>query len=131
MRRWQSKHPTPYDFFFTLNHVSGQNMDWLIRPWFYEFGYVDLSINDVVQNKGRYIIRIENRGKYPVPLHMKIMFEDGSDDMIIKNASIWKKGNTDYTIERQSIKKIKSIELIDKCMVDVDLSNNLINYQMV
>ena len=40
----------PYDFFNTLNDVSGQNLNWLIKPWFFEFGYVDLSIKEVPEN---------------------------------------------------------------------------------
>ncbi|MBK6929425.1 MAG: M1 family metallopeptidase [Saprospirales bacterium] len=35
MDRWKGKHPTPYDFFNTWNEVSGQNLDWFWKPWFY------------------------------------------------------------------------------------------------
>ncbi|RLD83663.1 MAG: peptidase [Bacteroidetes bacterium] len=128
MHRWNGKHPTPYDFFFTLNNTSGQNLDWLIKPWFYEFGYVDIAIKQVSQNKGKYKIIIEKKGHYPAAVHLKTIFVDGSVETITENASVWKNGNLDYFIEKNSLKKIKSVELLDPSLLDADMSNNIIKY---
>ena len=35
--RWAGKHPTPYDFFFTFNDISGENLNWFWQPWFLGF----------------------------------------------------------------------------------------------
>ena len=45
--RWAGKHPTPYDFFFTFNDISGENLDWFWQPWFFGFQYLDLAIMKV------------------------------------------------------------------------------------
>jgi Peptidase family M1 domain len=46
-RRWAFKHPTPADFFRTLDDASGENLDWFWRGWFYGIEPVDLSLDSV------------------------------------------------------------------------------------
>jgi len=125
MNRWNTKHPTPYDFFFTLYNVSGEDLDWLIKPWFYEFGYVDLAVNDVSQEGKNFKIQIEKRGNIPAPIELKIIFADKSEKIIKENAGVWKNGKSFHSIQGRSSKKIKSVELIDKSLLDADLVNNI------
>ncbi len=44
IKRWVKKSPTPYDFFYTFEDVSGEDLSWLWKPWFFNFGYADVSI---------------------------------------------------------------------------------------
>jgi hypothetical protein len=125
MNRWNRKHPTPYDFFFTLYNASGENLDWLIKPWFYEFGYVDLAIKDVTQENKTFKILIEKKGNIPAPILLKIMFVDKTEKIIKENAGVWKNRNPLYSIEVFSSKKIESVELINKSLIDANLSNNI------
>jgi len=46
-RRWAFKHPTPADFFRTMNDASGENLDWFWRGWFYGIDPVDISLDSV------------------------------------------------------------------------------------
>jgi hypothetical protein len=46
-RRWAFKHPTPADFFRTMNDASGENLDWFWRGWFYGTNQVDISLDSV------------------------------------------------------------------------------------
>jgi hypothetical protein len=46
-RRWAFKHPTPADFFRTMNDASGENLDWFWRGWFYGINPVDISLDSV------------------------------------------------------------------------------------
>ncbi|MEN8227943.1 MAG: M1 family metallopeptidase [Bacteroidota bacterium] len=46
-RRWMFKHPTPEDFFRTLEDASALDLDWFWRGWFYTTDYVDLSLDRV------------------------------------------------------------------------------------
>src|SRR5271154_2708065 len=46
-RRWAFKHPTPADFFRTMNDASGENLDWFWRGWFYGIQPCDISIDSV------------------------------------------------------------------------------------
>jgi hypothetical protein len=46
-RRWMFKHPTPGDFFRTMEDASGMDLDWFWRGWFFGTDHVDLAIEDV------------------------------------------------------------------------------------
>ncbi len=45
--RWKFKHPTPADFFRTMEDASGTDLDWFWRGWFYTTDYNDIGIKDV------------------------------------------------------------------------------------
>ena len=47
--RWKFKHPTPEDFFRTMEDASAVDLDWFWRGWFYSTDYVDMGIADVKQ----------------------------------------------------------------------------------
>lgn len=46
-RRWAFKHPTPADFFRTIEDASGEDLDWFWRGWFYSTDVVDISLDSV------------------------------------------------------------------------------------
>jgi hypothetical protein len=46
-RRWMFKHPTPDDFFRTMEDASAVDLDWFWRGWFYGTDPVDISIEGV------------------------------------------------------------------------------------
>jgi hypothetical protein len=48
-RRWAFKHPSPSDFFRTMEDASGMDLDWFWRGWFYTTDHVDISIEGVSQ----------------------------------------------------------------------------------
>jgi hypothetical protein len=45
--RWMFKHPTPEDFFRTMEDASAVDLDWYWREWFYTTDYVDIGVKDV------------------------------------------------------------------------------------
>lgn len=46
-RRWEFKHPTPEDFFRTMEDASAVDLDWFWRGWFYGIDPVDISLDSV------------------------------------------------------------------------------------
>lgn len=46
-RRWAFKHPSPADFFRTMEDASGVDLDWFWRGWFYTTDHVDVAIKHV------------------------------------------------------------------------------------
>lgn len=46
-RRWAFKHPTPADFFRTMEDASAVDLDWFWRGWFYGIDPVDISLDTV------------------------------------------------------------------------------------
>jgi len=47
--RWMFKHPTPEDFFRTMEDASAVDLDWFWRGWFFSTDYVDIGIENVKQ----------------------------------------------------------------------------------
>ncbi len=45
--RWMFKHPTPEDFFRTMEDASAIDLDWYWREWFYTTDYVDIGVKEV------------------------------------------------------------------------------------
>ena len=46
-RRWMFKHPTPEDFFRTMEDASAVDLDWYWRGWFYTTDYVDMGVKNI------------------------------------------------------------------------------------
>jgi hypothetical protein len=46
-QRWMFKHPTPEDFFRTMEDASAVDLDWFWRSWFYTTDYVDIGVKEV------------------------------------------------------------------------------------
>jgi hypothetical protein len=49
--RWKFKHPSPADFFRTMEDASSVDLDWFWRGWFYTSDHCDVAITDVKQLK--------------------------------------------------------------------------------
>jgi hypothetical protein len=45
--RWKFKHPSPADFFRTMEDASAVDLDWFWRAWFFTTDYVDISLDEV------------------------------------------------------------------------------------
>ena len=45
--RWAFKHPSPADFFRSMEDASGVDLDWFWWGWFYTTDHCDIAINDV------------------------------------------------------------------------------------
>ena len=48
-QRWMFKHPTPEDFFRTMEDASAIDLDWFWRGWFYSTDVVDIGVTNVKQ----------------------------------------------------------------------------------
>lgn len=46
-KRWMFKHPTPADFFRTMEDASAMDLDWFWRGWFYTTDYNDIGVKEV------------------------------------------------------------------------------------
>ena len=60
-QRWMFKHPTPADFFRTMEDASGIDLDWFWRGWFYTTEVTDIGIEGV-----RKFYATENKSKETV-----------------------------------------------------------------
>ncbi|MCB0594389.1 MAG: M1 family metallopeptidase [Lewinellaceae bacterium] len=104
IRRWAEKSPTPYDFFYTFENVSGQDLAWLWKPWFFSFGTADLSIASFKKGK----LTVKKIGVRPVPLTVKVEYEDGTVEKMDAKASVWQKEDS-YELAIPNYKSVKAI----------------------
>jgi hypothetical protein len=115
--RWAKKSPTPYDFFYTFENVAGRKLDWLWRPWFFEFGYPDLAIKNLKGSK----LTIVNRGTRPVPVHVTVKYAGGETRDVYADAGVWQK-HTEHTVTLPQAGAVESIDLNadipDKSLLD-------------
>jgi aminopeptidase N len=121
---WQGKHPTPYDFFYTLNSAAGQNLNWLFQPWFFEFGYADLAIENVSRHGNEYQVVIKKKGHYPVPVYLNATYSDGSKSVFNKKVLVWKDGTNTCTIELPANKSLTSLHLYHYLIPDANTTDN-------
>jgi hypothetical protein len=124
MNAWHGKHPIPYDFFFTFNNISDEDLDWFWKPWFFEQGFPDLAVKEL---KSSNEIVIEKIGSYPVPVDLKVIYDDNSNETIHKTATVWKHGEKEISIKLNNSKKVKSAEILTLLGPDINLKNNSYN----
>lgn len=122
INRWAGKRPIPHDLFYTFNEVSKENLNWFWKPWYFEFAYPDLAIEELTNNE----VTIKNIGGLPVPVYLRITYKDDSIEEIYKTAKAWKSGKKVIKITSSNNKQIKKLELSDKYFIpDVNRSNNI------
>jgi hypothetical protein len=125
MRRWNGKHPIPYDFFYTFNDVLKEDLGWFWKPWFFEAGYPDLAIKEVQTQSGKSRIIVEKRGSIPVPIVLTVTFTDNSQETIKESVRVWQKGDTTFTVEKQFGKTIRKVEVGSIQIPDAVTDNNV------
>ena len=79
--RWAYKHPKPADFFRTMEDVSGEDLDWFWRSWFYETDATDpaiASVDTAGTADDTMSVTIEQKGELMLPVPVRLTFEDGT-----------------------------------------------------
>lgn len=119
IRRWAYKAPTPYDFFFTFEDVSGQDLAWFWNPWYFEFGYPDLEIAEVRKNR----VTIRNSGHRPTVANLEVIYENGTSEKLERGAAVWKEGEQQLRVKIPDLGPVWAI-LLNKQSPDAYPQNN-------
>jgi hypothetical protein len=152
-QRWMFKHPTPADFFRTMEDASGIDLDWFWRGWFYTTDVTDIGIKGVKKfqtnsnetsvdfiedtsgglgftnknttSKFHYEITYNKPGGLVMPIIVEFTYKDGTKERKTYPAEIWRYNDTEVTKVFSATKEIESI-VIDPDLetADVDASNN-------
>lgn len=85
--RWKFKHPTPEDFFRTMEDASAVDLDWYWRGWFYSTDYVDIGVKEIkkyyVSNKPSkkmlQVMKARNLTEADLPPYVYLAEEGGED----------------------------------------------------
>lgn len=129
INRWAFKHPTPDDFFRTIENAAGENLQWFWRGWFLNDWRLDVAVSDVkyVDNdptKGS-LITLDNLGKMAMPVILEIKTKGGKVDRIKLPVEIWER-YASWTFKYPSIEEIESVTYDpDKVLPDYNQDNNV------
>ena len=117
IKRWTNKHPTPYDFFFTFDDVTGMDLSWFWKAWYFDYNFADYEITSAQNGK----VVITNIGKLPLPVELKVYYTDGTEEIFKQKPS----PDEVIYITANPQKEILKAELGGKYISDVDKSNNV------
>lgn len=126
--RWAFKHPTPWDFFHTMENVSGEELNWFWRGWFFNKWKIDQAVKEVKYVNGDFkngaLITVENIGQLPMPTTVQIRFKDGTEQTATLPIEVWKR-NKEWTLKTDTNKEIDQVKLDPKSQIpDVNITNN-------
>lgn len=124
IKAWAYKHPQPTDFFNHMENVSGENLDWFWKGWFYSNANIDLAINGVFPYGANYIVSLSNLGELPMPVLLEITYDDGEKERRMLPVEIWFKGNQWNHLLKVD-KKVVAVEIDpDKVITDTNAGND-------
>jgi hypothetical protein len=135
IKRWAFKHPTPWDFFHSMDNAAGEDLSWFWNEWFLQTWKLDQAVKEINYTdndaaKGS-LITIENLGEMVMPVTAFIMEENGKSGTVKLPAEIWQRGGT-WTFPYKSTSKISYVILDpDHVLPDVNPDNNSLSGKLV
>ncbi len=128
INRWAYKHPTPTDFFNTMEDVSGYNLDWFWRGWFATAWTLDQSVDKVEyiedDPSSGSLITISNHKKMVMPVVLRITQQNGKEETLRYPVQLWQTTNT-WTLKYDSDSPVTKVIIDpDNEFPDIDPENN-------
>src|SRR5213594_3350493 len=97
IRRWAYKHPTPADFFRTIEDAAGEDLSWFWRGWFYRTDVIDLAVDSVRTSADSggvtAAVFLSSLGGLPMPVDLRLGYLGGSGEDVRLPVEIWFQGN--------------------------------------
>jgi hypothetical protein len=128
--RWAFKHPTPDDFYHTMEDVGGRRLDYFFREWFLDNPHFDQAIDTVLTKQAGDIDSVEvvfaNRARGVLPIIARFTFSDGSTQDFNYPAEVWSTNTSAYPrLYAFTGKTLTKIQLDpDLHLVDTNRKNN-------
>ena len=128
VRRWAFKHPTPWDFFHTMENVAGEDLGWFWRAWVLNNWRLDQSVKEVKYVKNNpengAEITLENLEQMPMPVTVLVKETNGKEHRINLPVEVWQRG-AQWTFGVATTSDIKEVVLDpDKKLPDWNRDNN-------
>jgi len=95
IQRWAYKHPCPNDFFSCIENVTGEDLQWFWKSWFYEDFTLDQSVESVSYNstlKGNTVV-LKNNQQMAMPVLISYTLKSGLKDSLVLPVEIWTNTN--------------------------------------
>jgi len=128
IERWAYKHPTPWDFFRTMDNASGENLSWFWKGWFLENFKLDQSIVSVTYENNNEangaLVTIANLDQMAMPVNIAYETVSGKKGSMKLPVEIWNNAIS-KKIKLPTSEKLKTVVLDpDKILPDQSFSNN-------
>jgi hypothetical protein len=124
MERWNGKHPSPWDFFYTFDNVSKKDLDWFWTNWYFSNGYIDLGVTGAHGSSGGYTVDLVNVGGMDAPVNLVLRYRDGSVDTVHETPAIWKADSRKTSVRVRTGKTLESVTLDGGIWMDADTTND-------
>jgi aminopeptidase N len=129
VHRWAFKHPTPWDFFHTMENVAGEDLSWFWRSWVLNSYKFDVAVNEVVKSsegKGNeYSIQLQLNEKMPLPVTVEITDVKGKKYNVNLPVEVWQRGGV-WTFPVSLSAAVAKVEADPgKLLPDIDRENNV------
>ena len=127
--RWAFKHPTPWDFFRTMDNVSGEDLAWFWKGWFVENYRLDQSIVSVKYEKdlaaNGAIVTIANLEEMAMPVNISYETKSGIKGTLKLPVEVW--NNTAvWKVKLPTTEELKKVEIDEaKVFPDMNFANNV------
>jgi hypothetical protein len=97
IRAWVFKHPTPGDFFRSIENSTGEDLSWFWRSFFYTTDVLDIGIDSVSMRSsaGQQFVAIGLRRNtsIPFPVRLRVGYADGTTQDFSLPVNIWAGGD--------------------------------------
>jgi hypothetical protein len=128
IRRWQYRHPTPADFFRTIEDAVGEDLSWFWRSYFHTTETMDIAVDSVrtPDNTGRplSLIYLRKVGPMPIPVMIDLLMDDGITKRVKLPVEIWYYGDS-YVVSIPGPTRVTSVKIDpDKAFPEVRRDNN-------
>jgi aminopeptidase N len=127
--RWAFKHPTPWDFFHTMENVSGEDLSWFWRAWVLNSWKLDQTVKGVkyINNdstKGAQVT-IMSLEKMPMPVTVLVKEANGKEHPMNLPVEVWQRG-AEWTFSVPTTSEVKEVILDpDRKLPDYNRENNV------
>ncbi len=91
-RAWRFKHPSPWDFFFFMQHRLGRDLGWFWNAWWFTTDTFDQGIGAVSREGSAVRIEVTDHGQMAMPVILKLDFADGTSTTVRRPAAVWFSG---------------------------------------
>jgi len=128
IRRWAFKHPTPWDFFHTMENVSGEDLGWFWKGWVLNTWKLDQAVRGVTYIDDKPAngseITIENMEKMVMPVIAVVREANGKEHRINLPVEVWQRGAL-WTFSVPTTTEVKEVILDpDNKLPDYNRTNN-------
>jgi hypothetical protein len=97
IRNWAFKHPTPGDFFRTIENAAGMDLSWYWREFWYTIDLLDVGIDSVTQRPQQdgiqAVVSLHRSTPVVFPVRLRLKYSNGTTGDFTLPVNLWANGD--------------------------------------